>query len=195
LRYYHTTPYRDNDQLMKDIHPNLVRVAPAVIDEVVSGNSQEINSESDVQSLYSLPITQPTYPRDLYGEYIGKWVEAKELWIKILSYLPDVIYSDIEGQRYIGIRTDTEKMTGVRYPNLQIGDFDFKFNILNNFISLKSNLTPNMVWKGKQEIELEPHKIKGLVWEKGWKYGQDEINNRPDGQVVYENSYYQVISP
>lgn len=48
LRFYHQSPYRDNDQIEMDSRQNLVRMVPAVIDQVTLGNQLDLGPVKNI---------------------------------------------------------------------------------------------------------------------------------------------------
>lgn len=188
LRFYHASGYRDNDQLLPDPRPNLVRLVPAVIDDLVYGNAT-------VSANLKPPETNSVQKgHSEYGVYSGKFPRLKSALVKSVSILPDFIYSKLDDQKYLGFRTGFETMVGIRLPKFKIGKFNFKFPILENFISIKKKFTPDLVWDGKQEIERESYKLSGKVIEKGLLYGQDNLF-KDNGKIIFENSFYRIIEP
>jgi hypothetical protein len=171
LRYYHASGYLDDDQIIPDVRENLVRLVPKA-------------------SGFPLPTPIPLVG-SIYGHYSGKFPSLKSFFITVSKSVPDFVYSKLDGQTYLGLRTGFENFIGLRFPKIQLGKFNFKFPILENFISLKKKLTPGFSWTGKQEIELQPFITSGKIYQKGRKYGQDQLLDLP-GKVIFENSYYAV---
>jgi hypothetical protein len=193
LRFYHASAFRDNDQVVPDTRPNLVRLVPAVIDQLVYHNQTEIPGLQAISTLFPKPTPVPV--NNIYGQYNGKYPKILNFYIKIINFFPDLIYSRLEGNTYFGLRLGFENILGIRFPKLKLSKFNFKFPILENFISIKHKITPAYSWKGKQEFELEPYLKLGSVHPKGLEYGQDSLVNPQSGKVIYENSYYSIISP
>ncbi|MFA6012473.1 MAG: hypothetical protein WC799_20955 [Desulfobacteraceae bacterium] len=193
LRYYHASPFRDNDQVIPDTRPNLVRLVPAVIDQLVYQNQTEIPGLQAIPTLFPKPTPVPA--NNVYGRYDVKYPKILNFYTKIINFFPDIIYSRLEGNTYFGLRLGFENILGLRFPKLKLSKFNFKFPVLDNFISLKHKITPVYPWKGKQEFELEPFLKLGSIHHKGLEYGQDSLINPQQGKVIYENSYYSVISP
>jgi hypothetical protein len=185
LRYYHASQYRDNDQLIPDTRKNLVRVVPALVDEVAFGRT--------VSSLLPRPSPMPIQKgHSVYGSYQGKSPLLKRVFTSLSTKIPDLVYSRLENQIYFGLRTGFETFVGLRLPKIKFGSFNFQFPILDNFISLKKKLTPHFTWLGKQELELKAKNLTGTVYSKGLSYGQDEITASQSGKMIWENSYYAI---
>jgi hypothetical protein len=172
LRYYHASNYRDNDQVNPDNRENLVRLVPQTFG-------------------FPLPTPIPVSGSE-YGHYQGRFSILKNFLTKLSQLVPDLVYSSLDHQKYLGLRLDYEHVVGLRFPSLACQKFTFPFPVLENFISIKKRLIPNFTWEGKQELELKPFANSGKIYEKGRKYGQDELINLP-GEVIFENSYYAVI--
>jgi hypothetical protein len=128
------------------------------------------------------------------GGYGGRLSCLKGFIVWIYSFLPDFVYSNLDGQIYVGLRIGFENMLGFRLPKIKIGSFDFSFSTLENFISLKKKLVPDFSWEGKQELEAKPFIGQGTVYSKGSLYGQDELLKIPSGKKVFENSFYVIIA-
>jgi hypothetical protein len=243
LRFYHQSPYNDNDQSQKDIRQNLVRLVPAVIDQTVLGSSLKLASQpaqvekspqhlaikwsggeiiatssgliipknmSERLAQYGLasvsegenlvvkpPVSQSVNKKnchDANGGYSGRLSCVKKILVQAYSLLPNFVYSILEGQIYVGIRTGFEKLIGFRLPKIKVGTFNFIFTTLENFISLKQKFSPKFAWEGRQELEAKPFIGKGTVYSKGSLYGQDELLKIPSGKKVFENSFYVIIA-
>jgi hypothetical protein len=129
-----------------------------------------------------------------YGSFAGRFVCLKVAFGKIALLVPDIIFSKLENQIYLGLRTGFETFWGLRIPALKMGRFVFEFPILDNFLSLRKKLTPEYKWQGRQELEILPYGRLGTVYEKGKIYGQEAIEMQPSGKKLYENSYYAVFA-
>ena len=173
FRLYHISNYQDNDQIMADTRQNLVRLVPK-------------SSGFPLPDPITIPLNDSPY-----GHYSGRFSKVKSFIVNAAKLLPDLVYSKLDGQFFFGIKSDFETLVGVRFPKLKLGKFSFEFPILENFVSLKSKLTPHFAWTGKQEIELKPYVGSGKIFEKGRKYGQDSLLDLPKN-IIFENSYYAV---
>ncbi len=169
-RFYHQNHLRDNDQLWPDVRQNLARVVPATS----SGQPPAVVSD--------------------YGQYSKPFPKLKEFIVLMSRFVPDLVYSNISGQKYFGLRTDFEHLIGIRIPDFKISRFYFPFTTLSNFISLKSQISPHFSWFGRQESEVAPYSKKGELFSKGQYYGQDELLKKPEGKLIFENGYYAVYS-
>jgi hypothetical protein len=142
------------------------------------------------------PDPQPVNTKNCHdknGGYSGKLSCVKKILTGVYSLLPDFVYSNLEGQIYLGIRTGFEKIVGLRLPKIKVSTFNFIFTTLENFISLKQKFAPKFTWEGRQELDLNSYKEKGSVFPKGFAYGQNELLQTPVGEKVFENSFYVII--
>jgi hypothetical protein len=244
LRYYHSSPYRDNDQIIKDPRENLVRVVPAAIDEVSLSNRLDLGAVKDLKMTKTtnslsfswtglsltasasgliLPISlrseldkrqiaytvqngglkinapevsviKKDFCHDEYGNYAGRWPCLKKLIFGILTKIPDLVYSRLNGQTLLGLRTGFTAFWGLRFPQIYLGKLNFEFPVLDNFISLKKKLAPAFAWQGRQEYEAVNYLKLGTLYEKGKIYGQDEIIKAPPGKKIFENGFYAVYT-
>jgi hypothetical protein len=102
-------------------------------------------------------ITDETNPEakscfGLAGGYKEPYSCVKEWIVRATQLIPDIRYSSIEGEKFLGLKVDEEHLVGVRWPNIKTGKFYFEFPILENFLSIKKKLTPDFEWFGKQEL-------------------------------------------
>ncbi len=108
------------------------------------------------------------------------------------AFIPDIRYSNILNQRYLGVATGEEALLGIRFPALKIGTFEFEFPVLENFISLKKKLTPSFSWFGRQEYEVSAYD-QSLLIDKQAAYGQDNLRKYPASSKLFENGYYLIL--
>lgn len=141
-------------------------------------------------------ITDETNPEErgcfgLAGGYKEPYSCVKEWIVRATQVIPDIRYSSIEGEKFLGLKVDEEHLVGVRWPNIKMGKFYFEFPILENFLSIKKKLTPDFEWFGKQEYEVS--KYEGEIIDKQAEYGQDNLRRINKGDKVFENGYYIVV--
>ena len=89
-----------------------------------------------------------------YGSYqnfpcINKFI------VILQSLIPDIRYSKLFGQRYLGVKTSPETLFAIRFPNFKIDNFHFNYPLLDDFISSSKKTKPSFPWFGKQEVELK----------------------------------------
>lgn len=125
------------------------------------------------------------------GGYKEPYSCVKEWIVRATQLIPDIRYSSIEGEKFLGLKIDEEHLVGVRWPNIKTGKFYFEFPILENFLSIKKKLTPDFEWFGKQEYEVS--KYEGEIIDKQAEYGQDNLRRIDKGDKVFENGYYIVV--
>lgn len=117
----------------------------------------------------------------------------KKLITALHSLLPDIRYSKLFGQKYLGLKVSPETLFAIRFPNLKVGKFHFNYPLLENFISIKQKTKPNFSWLGKQEEELRSFDVSSnQVIRKLNKYGEENLINQYQ-KLIFENSYYVVL--
>ena len=223
LRYYHYSSLRDNDQVFPDPNLNLTRVVPAVVDQAALGNEIILGRPSKINNPPghfawpggSLDVTPagpvinggPPVPRPAgvsvpdrrcFGEYGGYRPPLgclKQLAVFLARFIPDIRYSSLSGQKFLGLRIGPEYLWGLRFPKIRLGRFYFKFPLLENFISLRSRLTPDFSWEGKQEIEISSFRSNAKIVRKIGQYGHDSLLELANPPKIFENSYYLVFKP
>lgn len=141
-------------------------------------------------------ITDETNPEErgcfgLAGGYKEPYSCVKEWIVRATQLIPDIRYSSIEGEKFLGLKIDEEHLVGVRWPNIKTGKFYFEFPVLENFLSIKKKLTPDFEWFGKQEYEVS--KYEGEIIDKQAEYGQDNLRRIDKNDKVFENGYYIVV--
>jgi len=126
-----------------------------------------------------------------YGKYSqhGCW-DNVAVWLSEIS--PNIRYSSLFGQKYLGIKTRAESFWGIRVPQLKIGYFHFEYPLLDNFVLVNKFKEFNPEWFGKQEQELEDFAGKGEVKKKFAAYGWESLLEDIPKDIVFENSYYLI---
>lgn len=128
---------------------------------------------------------------DEYGGYLNHpCLDNVLVWLSEIT--PDIRYSSLSGQKYIGIRTGPESFWGIRLPRLKIGYFHFDYPLLENFILLNKfkNIYPD--WFGKQEQEIQDFDGEGDIKKKFAPYGWENLLEDIPKEIIFENSYYAI---
>lgn len=188
LRYYHQSPLRDNDQLVPDNNTNLTRMVAAVIDDVVYKNKISLTS--------TIPSPRPILPpsptcSDPYGNF-KNFPCLYRLLTQVQKFIPDLRYSYINRNYYLGVRINKETLLGLSFPKISLGRFTFSPQILDNFINLDKYRYYNFPLFGRQESELGTIGVGESVVRKFTPYGQEHILKLPQNGKIFENSYYTV---
>ncbi|MBU1256391.1 hypothetical protein KKA49_01770 [Patescibacteria group bacterium] len=128
---------------------------------------------------------------DEYGDYqdfpcINKFI------VTLQSLIPDIRYSKLFGQRYLGVKTSPETLFAIRFPNIKIDNFHFGYPLLDDFISTSKKTKPKFPWLGKQEVELESSNLSDKAIRKSDSYGEENLVADEDKKILFENSYYIV---
>ncbi|MBU1071090.1 hypothetical protein KKG65_01610 [Patescibacteria group bacterium] len=129
---------------------------------------------------------------DEYGGYqhfpcINKFI------VTLQSLIPDIRYSSLFGQRYLGVKTSPETLFAIRFPNIKIDNFHFDYPLLDDFISTSKKTKPNFPWLGKQEQELEFIGLSNQAIRKSGSYGEENLVADEDKKILFENSYYVIF--
>lgn len=127
-----------------------------------------------------------------YGWYQPP-LSCPKAWLNyFLSRLPDVRVSKINGRFYFGVRTGSEELTGIAFPQLQLGKISLPFATLEYFLSSR-NIYPEFSWQGRQELLPEYYGFKqNQLVTKGGAYGQPEILKILSSDKQYEGGYYLI---
>lgn len=125
------------------------------------------------------------------GGFMPPYPCLKSFLVRLSHSVPDIRYSKLHGQQYLGLAIDSENLYGIRFPGLKVGKHHFDFPVLQNFISLKKKLTPKFAWFGKQEFEIKD--IEGSIVDKEDRYGQDNLRKYQAKDKLFENGYYLIL--
>ncbi len=211
LRYYHQNDWRDNDQSQIDPRHNLSRVVPGLVDQVVYGNqivlgpSQDLKLDPKPNKVFaqypaipkpknaSISPTDYSQCFDTTGGFTPPYSCIKSILNKATHFVPDLRYSNISNQKYLGFAIGAEDLLGIRFPSLKIGILHFDFPILSNFLSLRKKLIPHFSWFGKQEYEASQYQ--GKIIDKQDDYGQDNLRKFSAKDKLFENGYYLILKP
>jgi hypothetical protein len=127
-----------------------------------------------------------------YGGYRDHPCVNKSI-VYIQSLIPDISYSKLFGQKYLGVKTSPETLFAIRFPDLKVNKFHFNYPLLEDFISTGKKTKPNFPWFGKQEKELEVANLSNQAIRKSSQYGEENLLTDKDKQIIFENSYYVVF--
>ena len=221
LRFYHSSAFRDNDQLLPDKRQNLYRVIPAVIDDLVLGNGIDLTDEMSfqpqkIESKSAIPsnlflgfnvkvqdaggvISLRPYPVQEHREgwewslygQIKIWDRLKQI---LGGLVPDFRMSKIEGSWVLGVRTGSQTLWGVRLHKFKIGNLNYEYPVLDSFLNLDKVRHPDISLWGRQEDQLSRFGRQGKVYSKGVNYGADEITQELTRKKLFENSFYVVTA-
>ncbi len=149
---------------------------------------------------FPLPIPSPknTLPSSITRcyEIIGGYQLPnsclKSFLTRLSSFVPDIRFSSLHGQKYLGLAIGPESLIGIRFPSFKIGIHHFDFPVLENFLSIRKKLTPKFPWFGKQEFEVSEYLDKQIV-SKDDRYGQENLLKLSPSSKLFENGYYVVL--
>ena len=169
---------------------------------ITAGNSQiKLYPEKIVitglEDKWSMPISKTVGDidkrrcTDEYGGY-QDFPCLKKLLVRLQSLIPDIRYSKLFGQRYLGIKTSPETLFAIRFPDFKIDKFNFDYPLLDNFISSSKKTTPNFLWFGKQEKERESFGSSDQAIRKSAEYGEENLVSNSN-KIIFENSYYVIF--
>lgn len=126
-----------------------------------------------------------------YGRYLNhSCLTYIPVWLSQLS--PDLRYSRLDGQVYLGLKTGPETFWGLRFPQLKVGRFHFDYPILENFVLINKLKEFNPDWFGKQEQEVADFSGQGQVKKKFAAYGWQPLLEDIPQDIIFENSYYVI---
>lgn len=114
--------------------------------------------------------------------------------VLLQSLIPDIRYSKLFGQKYLGVKVSPEEILAIKFPDLEINKFHFNYPLLEDFISTDKKTKPDFPWLGKQEKELESANLSHPAIRKSSQYGEENLLTDTDKQILFENSYYVIFN-
>lgn len=172
LRFYHTSPYFENDWNEADRRQNLYRVVPAQVDQVGLGNSLPERS-----FLNPPPVQSATQ--------LGQLSSKDKLRLWIAKFIPDIRASRINGRWVIGWVKDPQTLcliTCSYYP----------YPYLEAFLKLDDWRKPELDWSARWQDQLQNRFPDEMAVIKNTTYGIDALSQELTGPKKFENSYYYI---
>lgn len=219
LRTYSTDRLWSTEYWFRDAKQNLIRLLPAVIDEVGIGRELPIQPDTlrvtdtslefDVpdlsqakNALRNCPCTQSYqgstvkltfHPRSAWSIQPG--AEIFGLSQLLLRLVPDVRVSKINGKLVGGIQLNPETLLGVDLAQTKVGIIHYGYPILEAFKNTRQALSLNSWQFGQDQEQFLPYLLKGVEFQvKDVPYGTGQLRQLYKTRPTYENSMFAIFA-
>jgi hypothetical protein len=217
LRLYNTALLWDNEYWFKDSRQNLMRLIPAVVDQVGFKNQMEIIPDSLETSDHRIAFEVKDINEakkvlkkclchfSFSGQKVVLTFEQKkslplqpsqltasftDLLVKIV---PDVRYSSLAGKPVGGFLITPQKLFGVDLSANKFGLIHYDYPILEAFKNLRSSLELKPLQFGQYEEQIMMKRLSGRQIEvKETEYGVHNLERFYQQRPDFENSKYIV---
>lgn len=130
-----------------------------------------------------------------YGYYAGKFNCTKSFITHLFSKLPTILYTNLSGTHFIGIKTSRETIFALTFPDISLKNRNFDAQIMGSFIDLTQKFTPHFNWYGRQEDQIPIQLKKNVVAKDYDTYGQEKILELIHKPKLFENGRYFAPQP